>query len=934
MEENTPVISEKQEYSCARCRRLKKKCTKESPACSLCSRLHVPCTYPGRAPRRTKKELEEAMRRGEYVPSRRRKKTSKENTPITIISPTQEVLSKIDPSSSQYNIPLMTKPNQTSIVNNNLVRENSNVSLPSVTALYNDAYSNIVKTLNHNNTNQTDNLPLSTTNTMGTTPPVTNQPTNDSSLYENVSTLISSLNSPVNTTTNNSTTALIAENMSVRAGANKNNSIIGDDNTIQRTLPVNSASAIDVSTMDKIDPARLLSATLLSQQPQNVLTTLNGRQTNMTNIQRVSSLPSMPIGPTISTLSSMNFGVNNNNNNHDHDHSNNNNNSNIDSINRYTSDPNFQQNKRTKYSLTSLESIRLSPITTVQPISNNNINNSHSTTPLSPSSVNNSNNDNSATNTGPTQISTTVTTPDTKYVNGNSYNHVNMNNSTKEGGEEVHEPMKNNTPYNIAKVESIPIDSASIETATLGTIFKGGRVGTWVNEDGSQRPIDRNLLDRSIAAYFRHNHRLYPMIDKASFLKQVSMIEEFDYDKLDKIHDSVFIFRLYMVMAIGCTTLRRAGMLLEDEEELSDHLAFLAMKKFCHVMSLQNIETVCCLLLLGIYSFFEPKGWSSWTISGIIMRLTIELGLNRDLVKEKMKHMTIFEVEARYRIFWSAYCFERLIATCLGRASAISDDDVTVPLPRSLNESEKEDIDITNTMIRLRRLAGRIYKEVHSTSVSKKKLTVEERIEIINGLRKELDTIFETEKLKMKKHNDKNMNKQITNTISFHSSDIWLAMRHSQLMILLYRPSSLIPKPPIESLSILGKYCLKAWKHTYTLYQKKLLPLNWITLFRTLTICNIILYCLCQWTIDLIESKIEIRQCAEILDHFGSKWIFAKKCAKVFTNISNTILEISLSDGKVPNMDKLTTEVFGANDAYHEILNENNVDVSWIDKLV
>lgn len=177
-------------------------------------------------------------------------------------------------------------------------------------------------------------------------------------------------------------------------------------------------------------------------------------------------------------------------------------------------------------------------------------------------------------------------------------------------------------------------------------------------------------------------------------------------------------------------------------------------------------------------------------------------------------------------------------------------------------------------------------------------------------------------------------NNSTTNVISFHSSEIWLAMRYSQLQILLYRPSALMPKPPIDSLSTLGEFCLQAWKHTYTLYKKRLLPLNWITLFRTLTICNTILYCLCQWSIDLIESKIEIQQCVEILRHFGERWIFAMRCADVFQNISNTILDISLSHGKVPNMDQLTRELFGASDSYQDILDENNVDVSWVDKLV
>ncbi|CCF58386.1 hypothetical protein KAFR_0E02330 [Kazachstania africana CBS 2517] len=479
---------------------------------------------------------------------------------------------------------------------------------------------------------------------------------------------------------------------------------------------------------------------------------------------------------------------------------------------------------------------------------------------------------------------------------------------------------------------SVPVDSSSLEAETIADVFKGARATNWINADGSFKPIDRNLLDRFIAAFFKHNHRLFPVIDKLSFIDRVSTIRVFDYELLNSaFNDDVFIFQLYMIMAIGCTTLRRAGMLLKDEEELSEHLAFLSMKKFRTVMALQNIETIKCLLLLGIYSFFEPKGSSSWTISGIIMRLVIALGLNRAPVSKKLKTMPAIEVESRYRVFWSAYCFERLISTCLGRMSAIDDDEISVPLPHAMYSDEKEDIDVTNTMITLRRIAGKIYKNVHSVHAGKQDLTIEERQKIIVDLREELDGIYKLEQAKMDKQNKKSGSRK--SNISFHSSESWLTMRYSQLQILLYRPSALIPKPPIESLAILGKFCLMAWKHTYTLYQKKLLPLNWITLFRTLTICNTILYCLCQWSIDLIESKIEIQQIVEILEHFGAKWIFATRCAEVFQGISNTILDISLSDGKVPNMDSLTNELFGATDAYHDILSENNVDISWVDKL-
>ena len=419
------------------------------------------------------------------------------------------------------------------------------------------------------------------------------------------------------------------------------------------------------------------------------------------------------------------------------------------------------------------------------------------------------------------------------------------------------------------------------------------------------------------------------MMDKVAFLNKVSTIR--DFTMMDGEFEDHFIFQLYMAMAIGCTTLQRAEMLTDEEGGLSEHFAFLAMKRFRPVIRRQNIETIKCLLLLGIFALFEPKGVSSWTISGLIMRISIGLGFNRALAGERLKKFTPVEAELRYRVFWSAYCFERLVCTSLGRMSSIDDDEITVPLPQPLNDEEKEDLEVANMMISLRRMSGRIYKKVHLVSVGRKNYTIEQKNEIIESLRQEIDEIYQRESASI---NEKNANKWGGGSLSFHCSDIWLAMRYAQLQIMLYRPSVLIPKPPMKSLTKLGEFCLQALKHTYTLYKKKLLPLNWITLFRTLTICNTMLYCLCHWSIDIAESEIEIQQCVEILRHFGEKWVFPKKCAEVFQNISSTILDISLSTGQIPNMEKLTRELFGASDEYQDILDENNVDVSWIDKLI
>lgn len=56
-------------HSCSRCRRIKKKCSKEVPACQNCVKAGKACDYPGRARRRKRKEIEEALLREARVRS-------------------------------------------------------------------------------------------------------------------------------------------------------------------------------------------------------------------------------------------------------------------------------------------------------------------------------------------------------------------------------------------------------------------------------------------------------------------------------------------------------------------------------------------------------------------------------------------------------------------------------------------------------------------------------------------------------------------------------------------------------------------------------------------------------------------------------------------------------------------------------------------------
>ncbi|RLV92651.1 Protein STB5 [Spathaspora sp. JA1] len=426
--------------------------------------------------------------------------------------------------------------------------------------------------------------------------------------------------------------------------------------------------------------------------------------------------------------------------------------------------------------------------------------------------------------------------------------------------------------------------------------------------------VDRELLTRIINAFFMHNYRAVPVINKHEFITKFNKM--FSEDNVSDLHEFDDQFELYMVLAIGSTGLERCGIISRDKK-ISEFFVSQALNHVHNNLSSNNLKNVKYLILLGLYSFFDPSEFTSWEIMGKLTRLTIHLGLNKPVLEQEKKFMTPRQVELRSRLFWSVYIIDRLTSVSLGRPVAINDEDINVPLPQILDD-DHEDIEINRVLIKLRRIEGQILRRVHSVSLQNNSVSEETRQlhcqEVYAELRRDIDDWYNQAIC----INNQNTTKA---SFSFHGSNPWYFARYHHLLVLLYRPSYLNPNPPSEILQALGKSCLENLSSSYKLFIAKLLPLNWTTLYRFLMICTTILYCLCKWSIDLVESKTEICYCIEILQAFGSNWIVAKRCAQVFKQIENKLLEISLTSDGHTDMDKLSRELLGASSSYHEILN-------------
>lgn len=405
-------------------------------------------------------------------------------------------------------------------------------------------------------------------------------------------------------------------------------------------------------------------------------------------------------------------------------------------------------------------------------------------------------------------------------------------------------------------------------------------VGIKTNSNISIIPpiADKELLTSIIGAFLQHNYRVCPLIYKKEFLgKFQKLFSDNSVADLESYDDP---FELYMVLAIGSTGLERTGIISRDKK-ISEYFVSMALTHVHNNLSTNDLVNVRNLTLLAVYSFFNPAEYTSWEIMGKVTRLAIHLGMNHKVPDFDSKNLTAQQLEMRYRLFWSVYNLDRLSSVSLGRPVAIHDDDINVPFPQILDDDETEDIAVNRLIINLRKLEGTVLRKVHSVNIYKNfantaKLQDEVCQVILSDLRQEIEAWYDQAKSLDR------ANTSARHSVSFHVLIPWYAARYHHLLILLYRPSYLNPHPSQDLLDTLGKSCLETLAYTYKLFKAKLLPLNWTTLYRFLMVCTTILYCLCKWAIDLMESKTEICYCIEIFQAFGSDWIVAKKCAEVF----------------------------------------------------
>ncbi|EXJ86835.1 hypothetical protein A1O3_03789 [Capronia epimyces CBS 606.96] len=440
------------------------------------------------------------------------------------------------------------------------------------------------------------------------------------------------------------------------------------------------------------------------------------------------------------------------------------------------------------------------------------------------------------------------------------------------------------------------------------------RVGRTVTREHLPTGLDHR---KCVKAFFNYIHEAYPVFDRT---KVTAEAEQYFMAaaKPGSIPCANVPVKLYMIIVIGCAALCSVRKLPEDMAER----VFVPYQEIMNdCLMLPSVETIENLLLLALYSIYDPLGVSPWTLTGVLGRQAIAIGLNRKcrIVGDEgggasaaddnsngpaVMATTGLEAEHRHRLFWAIYQFDRMIAAAFGLPFVIDDQSINVPLPgitvEEFASSERihytRVLQVSRNSIGLRNLEGRVFQQVHlgnspttsststgpSISISTSSLTYIDRRAILEDFRSRIDDWYAQRCLLSRLEKD---NVEFLNTIG------WLNLRYYSLLALLYCPSDFNSQLSSGQVSDLHRTIEQYIYYCAVLFQQQHFPLTYITLNRLLLVLLILLFCIDSSSHPgdvkggRIDAHVVISLCIPILEAFPDRWSSAKRMLVLFRRL-------------------------------------------------
>ncbi|KAH8703022.1 fungal-specific transcription factor domain-containing protein [Talaromyces proteolyticus] len=234
-----------------------------------------------------------------------------------------------------------------------------------------------------------------------------------------------------------------------------------------------------------------------------------------------------------------------------------------------------------------------------------------------------------------------------------------------------------------------------------------GRSSEPTSVSSQQRQLpSREVVASLIEIFFSRCQFPYAILEKDELIKEVA--ELYDYSSLQP-HSSNFSleqstpsldqiktrFMLYMVLAIALLS----GVDGKQPEELvvarAKSYYSNAIVKLTDIIQSKDERSLQCLLLFLFYSLQHSTSAPIWYISGLSVRMCIDLGLHTERAIS-LNHGSVSREESKKamdrkrRLFWTTYSLDQTFSLILGRPFAFKHGRTDVEYPSmTLHESQR-----------------------------------------------------------------------------------------------------------------------------------------------------------------------------------------------------------------------------------------------------
>ena len=314
-----------------------------------------------------------------------------------------------------------------------------------------------------------------------------------------------------------------------------------------------------------------------------------------------------------------------------------------------------------------------------------------------------------------------------------------------------------------------------------------------------------DTLEGLMEVFFRQFEVTCPILLQEEFVSEVRSIYSPTADTTEQ--DSRARFMLHTVLSISYHLVSQDSL---DLAALAEKHRMKASAQLGDFVGERDHRTLQCLLLHLLSSMLHHGSTPMWYISGICMRMCIDLGYyNESLIVDAADSLLGVAANTKRRLFWVTYCFDRSLAIMLGRPFFI--DDVRIEVEPLLEDSNSHCQVQALHWLKMKRMESKIARHLHSlhttaTPTSDKSLaTLDAQVD---------QWLKEAESFKSE---------------GIGNLEIW-QHAHATAKLMLHRP--LLMRPAWSNRSILESYdaALKLIHLNFIRVQKGLLEFTWLDL--------------------------------------------------------------------------------------------------------